>query len=365
MTTRGNHEQAMNENTTSAPSPETGGEQKSSEQSADGPSTTFQVTADRPSLLERLLSLFRQRNGSTLRDDIADALAETASDEAAFSPAERAMLNNILRLREVRVEDVMVPRADIEAVEINITLGELMMIFAKSGHSRMPVYAETLDDPRGMVHIRDAVAHIARAAHLKRPPRSARKTAGSADVSLTQVDFTKTLGELGLIRDVLFVPPSMLASDLMARMQATRTQIALVIDEYGGTDGLVSLEDIVEMVVGDIEDEHDDEDEPLITEAGDGVFVVDGKAEIDEVAKTIGEAFSAGEHGENDDTMGGMIFNKLGRVPARGEVVHAVPGFEFHVLDADPRRVKRVRIVEDPKGERRRRAVRTAAAEEL
>jgi CBS domain containing-hemolysin-like protein len=310
--------------------------------------------------------LFRQRNGSSsLREDIADALAETASDEAVFSPAERAMLNNILRLREVRVEDVMVPRADIEAVEINITLGELMMIFAKSGHSRMPVYAETLDDPRGMVHIRDAVAHIARAAHFKRRTRTTRKTsaAASPDVNLTQVDFTKTLGELGLIRDVLFVPPSMLASDLMARMQATRTQIALVIDEYGGTDGLVSLEDIVEMVVGDIEDEHDDEDEPLITEAGDGVFVVDGKAEIDEVAKTIGNAFSAGEHGENVDTIGGMIFNTLGRVPARGEVVHAVPGFEFHVLDADPRRVKRVRIVEDPKG--RRRAARTTAAEGL
>jgi CBS domain containing-hemolysin-like protein len=353
----------MNEKTTSAPSPETGGEQKSSEQPADGPSTTFQAAADRPSLFERLLSLFRQRNGSSLREDIADALAETASDEAAFSPAERAMLNNILRLREVRVEDVMVPRADIEAVEISITLGELMMIFAKSGHSRMPVYAETLDDPRGMVHIRDAVAHIARAAHLKRRTRTTRKTAGSAEVNLTQVDFSKTIGELGLIRDVLFVPPSMLASDLMARMQATRTQIALVIDEYGGTDGLVSLEDIVEMVVGDIEDEHDDEDEPLITEAGEGVFIVDGKAEIDEVTKTIGEAFSAGEHGENVDTIGGMIFNTLGRVPARGEVVHAVPGFEFHVLDADPRRVKRVRIVEDPKS--RRKAARTTAAEGL
>src|SRR5262245_22328966 len=183
MTTRGNHEQAMNENTTSAPSPETGGEQKSSEQSADGPSTTFQVTADRPSLLERLLSLFRQRNGSTLREDIADALAETASDEAAFSPAERAMLNNILRLREVRVEDVMVPRADIEAVEINTTLGDLMSLFEESGHSRMPVYAETLDDPRGMVHIRDAVAHVTRAARVKRTTRS-RKPAQSATLNL-------------------------------------------------------------------------------------------------------------------------------------------------------------------------------------
>ncbi len=160
---------------------------------------------------------------------------------------------------------------------------------------------------------------------------------------------------------MLFVPPSMLASDLMGRMQATRTQMALVIDEYGGTDGLASLEDIVEMVVGDIEDEHDD-DEPMITQTGEGVFIVDGKAEIDEVAKMIGEDFAAGEHGEYVDTIGGMIFNTLGRVPARGEVVQAIPGFEFHVLDADPRRVKRVRIVQSQKGERRRRAARAEQA---
>jgi CBS domain containing-hemolysin-like protein len=169
------------------------------------------------------------------------------------------------------------------------------------------------------------------------------------------------MDDLGLIRPVLFVPPSMLASDLMGRMQATRTQMALVIDEYGGTDGLASLEDIVEMVVGDIEDEHDD-DEPMITQAGDGVFIVDGKAEIDDVAKMIGGEFAAGEHGESVDTIGGMIFNTLGRVPARGEVVQAIPGFEFHVLDADPRRVKRVRIVHSLKAERRRRAARTEQA---
>ena len=153
----------------------------------------------------------------------------------------------------------------------------------------------------------------------------------------------------------------MLASDLMARMQAARTQMALVIDEYGGTDGLASLEDIVEMVVGDIEDEHD-EDVPLITQAADGAFVVDAKAEIDDVAKLIGEDFAPGEHGDYVDTIGGLIFNALGRVPTRGEVVQAVPGFEFHVLDADPRRVKRVRIVET-KGDRRRRAAKAEQAE--
>ena len=272
------------------------------------------------------------------------------------------MLNNILRLREVRVEDVMMPRADIEAVEITTTLGELMRLFEQSGHSRMPVYSETLDDPRGMVHIRDVLAHITKFARAKKGSAT-KKPAGVDASDLANVDLAKTIGDLDLIRPVLFVPPSMLASDLMARMQATRTQMALVIDEYGGTDGLVSLEDIVEMVVGDIEDEHDD-DEPMITQTGDGVFVVDGKAEIDEVAKMIGEDFAAGEHGEYVDTIGGMIFNTLGRVPARGEVVQAIPGFEFHVLDADPRRVKRVRIVENQKGERRRRAPRAPSRPE-
>jgi CBS domain containing-hemolysin-like protein len=360
MTTSRKHQEPMSENLTSGPRDEGGAERKSSEQPSEDPSTVAAV-AERPSLIERLTSFFRPRNGSSLREDIADALAETESDEATFSLAERAMLNNILRFREVRVEDLMVPRADIEAVEINTPLGELMSLFEQSGHSRMPVYAETLDDPRGMVHIRDVVAHITRAARMKRATRT-RKAAAAATLNLGQVDLGKTIGELSLIRDVLFVPPSMLASDLLARMQATRTQIALVIDEYGGTDGLLSMEDIVEMVVGDIEDEHDEGDEPLIEQAGDGIFIVDGKAEIDEVAKAI-EGFSAGEHGENVDTIGGMIFNTLGRVPARGEVVHAVPGFEFHVLDADPRRVKRVRIVEDPRSERRRRAARTAPAE--
>jgi CBS domain containing-hemolysin-like protein len=153
----------------------------------------------------------------------------------------------------------------------------------------------------------------------------------------------------------------MLASDLMTRMQAQRVQMALVIDEYGGTDGLVSLEDLVEMVVGDIEDEHD-EDVPLVTQTGEGIFIVDAKAEIDDVAARIGGNFAAGEHGESVDTIGGMIFNALGRVPVRGEVVEAVPGFEFHVLDADPRRVKRVRIVQDLRGERPRRTVAAEAA---
>lgn len=340
----------MNENTRIAEREEPGGEAGQADEGEEGSSSPAEPAQERPPLLERLSGVFRWRNGSSLREDLADALSEHAEDAASFSPGERAMLKNILRLRELRVEDVMVPRADIQAVDTAITLGELLATFERSGHSRMPVYGETLDDPRGMVHIRDVVGHLTRTARQKNG-RGGRKATG-AGFDLARVDLGKSLASLNLMRPLLFVPPSMLASDLMARMQAARIQMALVIDEYGGTDGLVSLEDIVEMVVGDIEDEHD-EDEPMIREAGDGVYVVDAKAEIEDVAEAVGSALWAEEHAEDVDTIGGMIFNALGRVPARGEVVQAVPGFEFHVLDADPRRVKRVRIVRG--GERRRR----------
>jgi CBS domain containing-hemolysin-like protein len=346
------------------PVPERGpeSEAKASEATADGRSTTLAPPSPGPTLFERLKNILLHRNGSSLREDLADALAETAPDAAVFSPAERAMLNNILRLREVRVEDVMVPRADIDATEMTVTLGDLLLKFEESGHSRMPVYGETLDDPRGMVHIRDVLAFITKAARQKKS-RSRKTAPVPPALDLGNVNLARKFGDLNILRPVLFVPPSMLASDLMARMQAARIQMALVIDEYGGTDGLVSLEDIVEMVVGDIEDEHD-EDEPMITKTGEGVFVVDAKAEIEEVAEMIGDAFKPGEHGEYVDTIGGMIFNTLGRVPARGEVVQPIPGFEFHVLDADPRRIKRVRIVQTRGAARRRgQGGRAAAAE--
>ncbi len=339
----------MNDKIDTAPVSETGGSAVKADKAEDGPSSLPSTPSpDRPRLLHRIAGIFGRKNGSSLREELTDALSESAEEtgEETFSTSERAMLNNILRLREVRVEDVMVPRADIEGVEITTTLGELMNIFEQSGHSRMPVYSESLDDPKGMVHIRDLLAHVTRSAQAKKG--RGRKPAASPALDLSAVDLTKTIGDLNLIRTVLFVPPSMHASDLMARMQSSRTQIALVIDEYGGTDGLVSLEDLVEMVVGDIEDEHD-EDEQMITPAGDGVYIVDGKADLEDVSKEIGDEFLPGEHGEHVDTVGGLIFNALGRVPARGEVVQPIEGFEFHILDADPRRVKRVKIVGAPK----------------
>jgi CBS domain containing-hemolysin-like protein len=304
--------------------------------------------------------LLRPSQGEQLREDLADALMTDTNVSSAFSPEERAMLHNILRFREVRVQDIMVPRADIEAVDMTITIGELMIHFEETGRSRMPVYGDNLDDARGFVHIRDLLSYLAKQARNKRRvnSRAAATTAMpmAADkpekpvrtpkpaFDLGRVDLEQTVVEAGLIRKLLFVPPSMLASDLMQSMQAARTQLALVIDEYGGTDGLVSHEDIVEMVIGDVEDEHDD-DEVMFSQSGDDVFIADARIELEEIAKAIGSDFDIRDRLDDVDTLGGLIFSSLGRIPVRGELVQAVPGFEFQILDADPRRIKRVRIM--------------------
>jgi CBS domain containing-hemolysin-like protein len=327
--------------------------------------STPRAEPEKSGLIKRLADRLRGRSSVSLREDLTDALAEPESSSEAFSDAERAMLNNILRLREVRVEDVLIPRSEIIAVEIGTTLGELLELFESAGHSRMPVYSESLDDPRGMVHIRDIVAHVTQAAKVKKASKKSSEKAAStlSNLDLSKVNLTKTIAELNVMRKVLFVPHSMPAAELMTRMRDSHIQMALVIDEYGGTDGLVSLEDIVEMVVGNIEDEHDDE-EVMITRTEDGVFVVDARADLEEVRRAVGEDFEIGEIGEDVDTLGGLITAMLGRVPPRGEVVQAADGYEFHVLEADPRRVRKVRIVETRKAERRRRQKSETSTEE-
>jgi len=322
----------------------------------------------RSSIWAKVSRMLRPHSQSTLREDLADELATDASSGSEFSPVERALLGNLLRFREVRVEDVMVPRAEIEAVDQDTTIGELALLFNETGRSRMPVYAETLDDPKGMVHIRDLLGYMIKEGRNRRrsSPKAAaaaamaegtvpapKSTAKSKPFDLSRVNPDVTIAEAGIIRPVLFVPPSMLASELMAKMQAERTQMALVIDEYGGTDGLASLEDIVEMLVGDIEDEHDDE-EARFTRQSDDVFVADARVELEEIAAAIGPDFDVSGQLNEVDTLGGLIFAELGRIPARGEVVQAVPGFEFHVLDADPRRIKKVRITRKRTPVRRR-----------
>ncbi len=322
------------------------------------------------SFWSRAVRLLRPSQGEQLREDLADALMTDTNVSNAFSPDERAMLHNILRFREVRVEDIMVPRADIEAVDMNMTIGELMIHFEETGRSRMPVYSDNLDDARGFVHIRDLLSYLAKQARNKRRVSSKASTvqisaavngtekptrAPKAAFDLGRVNLEQTVAEAGLVRKLLFVPPSMLASDLLRSMQAARTQMALVIDEYGGTDGLVSHEDIVEMVIGDVEDEHDNE-EVMFSKTADDVFVADARIELEEISEAIGPDFDVRDRIEDVDTLGGLIFSALGRIPVRGEVVQAVPGFEFQILDADPRRIKRVKILRKRALTRRRQA---------
>lgn len=295
--------------------------------------------------LRWLAQRFRGKTASEFRDDLAGALADGDGNEAGFSAGEREMLNNILGFREVRIEDVMIPRADVIGVDLETTLAELLELFETSGHSRMPVYSGDLDDPKGMVHIRDVLGYITRTARTRKPSRSKapRKDGEAIPLDLTKVDLGKSIGELRMLREVLFVPHAMLAADLLQQMRSTRTQMALVIDEYGGTDGLVSMEDIVEMLVGDIEDEHDDE-ELAVREEKPGVYMVLGGADLEEVADSIGEDFVVGEAGESVDTIAGLVISVLGHHPAKGETCVAVPGFEFKVVEAGNRRIRKVRI---------------------
>ena len=291
--------------------------------------------ADRPSgesLYERLRSLLGL-NGGSVRDDIEEALEEP--DEGGdFSPKERTILKNVLALHDVRVADVMSPRADIVALPLDATVAEALATFRTAGHSRLPVYHETLDDPRGMIHIRDFLDFLA-----------ADPAFGLIAADTTQkFDMATPIAQTPLVRTILFAPPSMPALDLLARMQASRVHIALVIDEYGGTDGLVSMEDIVETIVGNIEDEHDVAEAAQIAPGPDGKTIAEARAPLDEVAKAVGLAIEGLEEAEDVDTIGGLVTAIAGRLPSRGEIVKGPQGFEFEVLDADPRRLKRIRI---------------------
>ena len=304
---------------------------------------------ERPSLIERVRSLFGL-NQPSIRDDIEDAL-EDQSVGSDFTLQERTILKNVLGLHELRVQDVMVPRADIIAVGIEDKLADVLSVFRTAGHSRLPVHGDSLDDPRGMVHIRDFVDYIAAAAEdfwkgpvPKSEERSAKRDAVMRLRGLGELDLTLPLSKANIVRQVLFVPPSMPALDLLVKMQATRTHMALVIDEYGGTDGLASIEDIVEMIVGDIEDEHDEDDRPLIEKQADGHWLVDARANLDDLTEEIGFDFVSLAQEEKVETLGGLVITLAGRVLPRGETFEVPDVIRFDILDADRRRLKRLRL---------------------
>jgi CBS domain containing-hemolysin-like protein len=306
-----------------------------------------EADAARPSgdnwLARAIRTLLGWRSGS-LRADLETVLETSHPDEIGFTTAERAMLRNVLDLRERRIADVMVQRADIIAVREDISLGDLMKQFESAALSRLVVYRETLDDPEGMVHIRDLLAYITSRSQVDPEANTRRKRPLPANLDLRSIDLSMPLAHAGIVRKLLYVPPSMPAIDLLAQMQATRVHLALVVDEYGGTDGLVSIEDLVEQIVGQIDDEHDDDTPPSIVKQPDNSFIADARAPIEDVIAVIGPAFDPGEAASTVDTIGGYLVAQVGRLPARGEVIAGPDSFEIEVLDADPRRLKLLRI---------------------
>ena len=262
-----------------------------------------------------------RRNPKALRQTMTDALEEPSGDADAaavsFTPKERKMLRNLLGFRDVRVRNVMVPRADIVAADEKETLTDLRARFTACAHSRLPIYRDSLDNPLGMVHIKDALKGMDR-------------------------EDAATLCARDFLREVLFVPPSMPAMDLLLTMQARRMHLALVIDEHGGTDGLVSIENLVEEIVGEIEDEHDDAEQELV-EAEDGILDVAARMPLKDLEQRLDLSLRNGRDMESD-SVGGLVVALAGEVPQRGEVVQHPSGVEFEVADADARRIKQVRI---------------------
>jgi CBS domain containing-hemolysin-like protein len=296
------------------------------------------------SLLARLKGLFSSERDASLRESLEGVIAnhDAQNPVDGLRAEARSMMLNLIKFADLRVDDVMVPRADIVAIESTQSIRELLERFIDANHSRMPVYRESLDDLSGMIHIKDLVRWLAEKGNKSRRKKSVKETALSA-LSLNATDLATEVGAIGIAREVLFVPPSMPAADLLIKMQSTHIHMAIVVDEYGGTDGLVSIEDLVEQIVGDISDEHDS-DEELIMRNGDGTFTANARAGLDELEKLLNVDFLPEERDEETDTLGGLIFSMFGRVPVRGELLRHASGVEFEILEADPRRVKRVRI---------------------
>ncbi len=277
----------------------------------------------RPILLHRLRQLLWGRaHEHSVRESIAELVQEAADainepgQEAELDRNERALIANVLRLRGTTADDVMVPRADIIAMPVTVTLDEALEHIRREGHSRIPVFREQLDDIVGMVHIKDVFAYVGR-------PEEFRLEA--------------------ILRIPLMVAPQVPVLDLLLQMRQARIHLALVVDEYGGIDGLVTIEDLVETITGDIADEHDAEDAPLITERPDGTMDLDARLPVEAFEARFGAVLTEEERAADIDTVGGLIFTLAGRVPPRGEVVTHPSGMEFRVLDADPRRIRRLR----------------------
>lgn len=308
--------------------------------------------------LQTLRTRFGLPGGQTLRASLEDAL-KTAGDGQSLSAEEREMMLRIMRFGALRVDDVMVPRADIIALDETESITEALRLFDSAGVSRMPLFNETLDDPRGMIHVKDLLRWLMGEAQgrpaiegrVNPPPRLAAAPVPesgtapeAAPIELGHANLAKSIASTRLRRPMLYVPPSMPAMSLLVRMQTQHVHMALVVDEYGGTDGLVTIEDLVEQIVGSIEDEHDEEEAANITGDPRLGLIAAARTPVAELEQRLGIGLRPADDEADVDTVGGLIFTLVGRIPARGEIVKHPSGVEFEVLDADPRRIKKLKV---------------------
>lgn len=278
----------------------------------------------RAGLVQKLSRMFgREKSGSAAA--VEEALREREENGEEIGLAHKDLILRAASFDRLKVADVMRARAEIVAIEASATLGEAARVFSESQHSRLPIYGETLDDPQGFVHVRDVLALLA-------PTEEGEPRAKFDDCLLPRIR-----------REILYVPQSMTLATLFLKMQSSRIHLALVVDEYGGTDGLVSMEDLVEQIVGAIDDEHDVESAWIVERPG-GAYEVDGRAPIDELEAKLSASLALPDHEDEFDTAAGLAVALAGRLPQRGEILHHPAGFDVEVTDADPRRVKRMRI---------------------
>lgn len=288
---------------------------------SEPPPSSGQPASDRPfARLRNFLRIIRKpRNGETLRETLDEMIEENppAAGPSDLSEHERVLIGNILKVHDRTAAQVMVPRVDIAALAIETPFAEVVKYMIELGHSRVPVYRETLDGVIGFIHVKDVLAPVAERRETKLEP---------------------------ILRKLLFVAPSLPILDLLVQMRQARTHIAMVVDEFGGIDGLVTIEDLIEEIVGDIEDEHDVADAPSLVERADGTLIADARTPIETLEERHGIRLRPAGDGEEVETLGGLVSALAGRVPKRGEVIAHPAGIEFEVLDGDPRHVERLRV---------------------
>jgi magnesium and cobalt transporter len=277
---------------------------------------------ERESLMARIRKALRTKPDTSLREALEEYIDQPVGGTPSVTAHEKSLIANILKLRNYTVTDVMIPRADIVALEVDTPHEEVLKLLAEKQYSRLPVYRDTLDKVLGTVHIKDMSAKLAQGERIE----------------------IKTL-----IRETMFVSPAMHVLDLLLQMRQSRRHLVMVVDEFGGIDGLVTIGDVIEAIIGEIDDEHEMDDGPLMTEDGENAFTVDARMSIESFEERFGRVLSDAQR-EESDTLGGLIFSIAGRVPARGEVLTHDNGMVFEVLEADPRRVNRVRISNIPQG---------------